>query len=227
MAVIRNKQISKNEPLLFNYRDAEEEAKRTVEAARVAAESVAAAARLDGFEDGRREGYEQGRAEGYAAGHAQALEEHKAHLESAAQALLSAAAQMCDACGKFHAEALSDCVELALSVARRVTKRHATIDPQVLAGNLDAALKMVIGCTRQRIVFHPQDRQIITDVLERLRFSNPTIDSAQLVEDPSVARGGCRIHTEHGLVDADLEAQLDRLVEQLMPASGEKTSEAS
>jgi len=217
MAVIRKKQISRNQPHLFSYRDAEEEAKRTVELARVSAESVTAAARVDGFEDGRREGFEAGLREGRAAGLAKALEDHTQNLEAAAQALKNAAQQFDQAKSNFTAEALQDCVDLALAVARRITKRQAQVDPHVLSANLEQAMKMAIGCTRLRIAFHPDDRATITQVLERLRFSNQAVESAQIIEDPTLARGGCRIDTEHGVVDADINAQLDRLIAELMP----------
>ncbi len=221
MAVIRNKQGSRDQPLLFCVRDAEEEAKRTVEAAVVQAQTVTAAARADGFEEGRQQGYNAGKregyTEGYTAGAEQALAEHQAQLAAAFQALSQAAARFDEACERFKTEALADCAELALAVARRVTKRQAQLDPQVLAANLEQALKMVIGCTRLRIAFHPDDRATITQVLERLRFSNAAAESAHVLEDSSVARGGCRIDTEHGAVDADLDAQLDRLIDQLMP----------
>jgi flagellar assembly protein FliH len=224
VAVIRNKQIARNQPLLFSVRDAEEEAKRTVDAARVQAETVTAAARVDGFEEGRQGGYQTGLTQGYAAGVEQALAEHKQQLTAAAEALSQAAARFDEARAQFTREALADCVELALAVARRVTKRQAQLDPQVLAANLEQALKMVIGCTRLRIAFHPLDRATITQVLEKLRFSNVAVETAQVVEDPAIARGGCRIDTEHGTVDADIDAQLQRLIDQLMPMS--KSTEA-
>jgi flagellar assembly protein FliH len=178
------------------------------------------AARVDGFEDGRREGYEAGFSKGYAAGIEQALAEHQEKLLAATEALLAAQAQFDQVTAELQSQVLPDCVELALCVARRITKRQAQIDPQVLAANLEQAIKMVIGCTRLRITFHPDDRGTIMQVLERLSFSFPAAQSAEIVEDQSVARGGCRLQTEHGSVDADINAQLDRLVEQLLPATG-------
>lgn len=220
MAVIRNKQFTRNQPNLFELPDVEAEAKRTMDAARVQAESVAAAARVDGFEDGRREGYEAGFSKGYAAGIEQALAEHQEKLLAATEALAAARQQFDEATAALQSAVLPDCVELALSVARRITKRQAQIDPQVLAANLEQAIKMVIGCTRLRITFHPEDRGTIMQVLERLSFSFPAAQSADVVEDASIARGGCRLQTEHGSVDADIDSQLDRLIEQLLPATG-------
>ena len=225
MAVIRKKHVYRSiEPSLFQMPDPEEQAKRTVEAARVEAQTVTAAARADGFEEGKREGYEAGLREGHAAGMETALAEHSAGLIGAAEALKQAAGRFEEARSQFTREALVDCVELALAVAKRVTKRQSLVDPQVLSANLEQAMKMVIGCTRLRIALHPDDRATITQALEKLRFSNAAVETAQIVDDPGVARGGCRIETEHGTVDADIDAQLNRLIDQLMPITPQPES---
>ena len=53
---------------------------------------------------------------------------------------------------------------------------------------------------------------------EARRFVRLKIDnSADRIADPAVAAGGCRIHTQHGMVDADLGTQLDRIVAELLP----------
>jgi flagellar biosynthesis/type III secretory pathway protein FliH len=42
----------------------------------------------------------------------------------------------------------------------------------------------------------------------------------QLIEDASLSPGGCRVFSESGAVDADLETQLDRICVELLPAPG-------
>jgi len=42
----------------------------------------------------------------------------------------------------------------------------------------------------------------------------------EIVEDESIAPGGCRVFTSHGHVDADLQTQLDRVTMKLLPGGG-------
>jgi flagellar assembly protein FliH len=215
MAVIRSSSTSG--ATFYSIKDADEDSRKMLDAARAEAAKISEAAQSDGFAHGHREGYQIGLAEGRSAGTQQALEEHRGQLSFAAEALAGAVADFERARTEFATKVLADCVDLALSVARRVTKRQAQFDPQVLAANLEHAVKLIVGAGRLRVAFHPHDAVAATEALEKLKLSNHVLDAAQLIEDPSLARGGCRIYTEYGLIDADINAQLDRLEEQVVP----------
>jgi flagellar biosynthesis/type III secretory pathway protein FliH len=45
----------------------------------------------------------------------------------------------------------------------------------------------------------------------------PSLKHVELIDDPAVAPGGCRILTRHGEVDAEIEGQLDRVIAELLP----------
>ena len=46
-------------------------------------------------------------------------------------------------------QALTEVVQLAVAVARRVTKQQGAIDPAVLAGNLEEAMKLAMRISSQ------------------------------------------------------------------------------
>ena len=182
------------------------------------AEAMTADARAEGLAEGRREGFAKGMEEGRAAGAQQALNEHKAQL-AAAVAALSAAMERIDADRQaLEAGALREVVELAVAIARRVTKRQGVIDPAVLEANVADALKLAVGAADVRVAVHPDQRATLASALPQLQLSMPSLKHVEIVDDPALAPGGCRVFTRQGRIDADLDGQLDRVVADLLPS---------
>ena len=61
-------------------------------------------------------------------------------------------------------------------------------------------------------------------LLPQLKLTWPQLDHAQLVEESSLTPGGCRVYTGQGEIDADLDAQLDRVIADLLPPAEGVTS---
>jgi flagellar assembly protein FliH len=169
--------------------------------------------------DGRRDGLEQGRQEGTQAGAQQALTQHKDQLTTLVNALSGAAAELDASRAELESEALREVVALSTAVARRVTKRQGLLDEAVLTENLREAMKLVCHAADVRIVVHPSQKAVLDAALPQLRLAWPALKHVELIDDASVAPGGCLIATARGMVDADLDAQLDRVVNDLLPAA--------
>ena len=191
------------------------------------AEELKAQAHAEGLAEGRRDGLAQGRQEGAKAGAAQALAEHKAQLTAVFNALSAAAAQLDASRRELEANGLKEVVSLATAIARRVTKRQGLIDPGVLTDNLGEAMKLVAHAADVRIAVHPAQRKVLEEALPALRLSWPNLAHVELVQDASLAPGGCRIFTARGQIDADLDSQLDRVVADLLPSEGSAAADES
>jgi flagellar biosynthesis/type III secretory pathway protein FliH len=76
-----------------------------------------------------------------------------------------------------------------------------------------------------RIAIHPSQRAALIELLPQLKMQWPTMQHAELVDDATLAIGGCRVFTHGGAIDADLNQQLDRIEAELMP-SGDVESNA-
>jgi flagellar assembly protein FliH len=122
-------------------------------------------------------------------------------------------ASRCD----LEATALAEVVKLAIAIARRVTKRQGMIDPQVFTTNLEEAMKLVVQQVDLRIAINPAQRATLETALPQLGLKWPSLKHVEIIEEPAIAPGGCRISTRHGSVDADLDVQLDRIVADLLP----------
>ena len=53
--------------------------------------------------------------------------------------------------------------------------------------------------------------------MPRLMLNWPETQHVQIVEDASIAPGGCRVYAGGGQIDATLDEQLDRVVADLLP----------
>lgn len=212
----------------FSMRDVEEQARALLVRARQAAEKLIAeaqreaaglkqAAHAQGLAEGRREGLTRGVEEGRAAGQQQALEEHRAQLAAAVGALNEATTDLEAARTELEAAALEEVVGLAIAVARRVTKRQALVEPEVLTENLREAMKLVVHAGDVKVAINPAQRQTLDAALPVLRLEFSRLGHVELVDDSSVHPGGCRIYAGGGQVDATLDQQLDRVVADLLP----------
>ena len=220
----------------FSMRDVEEQAKSLLVRARQVSERLLAEAQregeqirqrahAEGLAEGRREGLERGADEGRQAGRQQALDEHRAALAQALAALTSAGQALDASRADLESEALQEVVELAIAVARRVTKRQGVIDPAVLPENRRAAMKLVVHAGDVKVALHPSQRQTLQAALPALKLEFPRFLHVDLVDDPSLSPGGCRVFAGHGQVDADLGEQLDRIAIDLLPEPEEPDAE--
>jgi flagellar assembly protein FliH len=218
--------------VLFSMKDVETQAKEILIRAQRQAEQLLIAAQMEGEElkkrmqaegyaAGRQEGMAKGMEEGKKAGHQAALTEHKAQFQQAVAALANAMKQVEASRKQLEADALAEVVQLAVAVARRVTKRQGELDEQVVVENLREAMKLVVHAADIRVAIHPKQKQVMADALPKLQLEWPALEHAELVEDATLAVGGCRVFTLHGRVDADLDGQLDRVVADLMPQAAE------
>jgi flagellar assembly protein FliH len=218
----------------FSLRDVENHAKAMLVRAREQAEALLASAQQEGdilrqqayeegLVEGRRDGRKQGELEGTKAGAQQALAEHQQQLATLVATLSTAAVEFDASRRELEAAGLSEVVALAAAVARRVTKRQGMIDPEVLTENLREAMKFVCHAADVRIAVNPQQKQVLDDALPRLRMAWPQLKHLDIVPDASIAPGGCRVFTARGQIDGDLDAQLDRVIGELLPGSADES----
>jgi flagellar assembly protein FliH len=210
----------------FSIRDIEIEAQTLLLRARRAAEvllgeakregeQMRAKAKAEGFSQGRLEGVRQGTEEGRKTGHEAALAEIKPQLAQTLTALSAVMKQLDAARHDLESAGIHEVVKLATSIARRVTKRQAAIDPLVLTENVKEAMKLAVQAADVQIIIHPKQRETLLSELPRLKMEWPSVKHVELIEDEAVGMGGCRIMTRQGEIDARIDEQLDRVIADL------------
>ena len=164
--------------------------------------------------DGR--GIERGLEEGRRAGHQAALAELKPQLTQTWQALTAAAEQLEQSRAALESAAVTEVVQLAAAIARRVTKRQAMIDPGVLVENVKSAMQLAVGAADVSIAVSPAQKVMLEHELPKLLLNWPTLKHVAIVEDENVIAGGCVVRTGNGEIDGRIDEQLERVINELM-----------
>jgi flagellar biosynthesis/type III secretory pathway protein FliH len=106
-------------------------------------------------------------------------------------------------------------IALAGAIAHRVIKRAVDVDPACVADNLREALQLIARRNRLEIRLHPADleqaRQFARDLLPAQEF-----ESVVFVADEAVGRAGVLLRTAGGQVDATVQAQWIRILDEIL-----------
>ena len=219
----------------FSMRDVEDQAKKLLarathqanalleeaerEADAIKTKSVADAAER-GRAEGLKQGTEHGRAAGFAEGEKKALAEHGPALAALAQTLGQMIEQIDESRDRLQSDATAEVVALAVAIARRVVRRLGETDPSVAADAAADAVRLAVDKSDLRLAVHPSQRAALQAYLPKLKLEWPAMKHVEVLDDESISPGGCRLHTAAGgSVDADLDAQIDRIAADLLPPS--------
>jgi len=150
----------------------------------------------------REEGHAAGLAEGRAAARRE-LERSLARFES----LLEAAARPLQALDEATERELA---RLAVTVARRVVAHELRSDPALVREAVRQAVTALPAATRAlRVHLHPDD-------LALLRELDVAEAHWELLPDPALTRGGCRLESESSRLDAQLETRLAAIADAVL-----------
>ncbi len=135
------------------------------------------------------------------------IEGHRQGMAQAFEALTMARAEY-DA---LMTRSEPDMVHLALELTRRIVGRHLEVEPAAMAQMVSHALTSVANQRRVEVRVHPDD-------LARLRPWQDDLDAhasapVTLTEDARLEPGQCIIQTETGIIEADLDTQLQVMAE--------------
>ena len=234
MALIRNKNAAHytHQAVALELENVRSEAQDLIDSARAEAESIIALARGEAIAEqaairerahaeGFQQGLEEGRASGHQAGNQQAYDEaaqpYQEILSKLAPAWLEQFEQFGQERERLFEEARRELVGFSIQLAGRIVQRTIELDPSICVDQVDATLKLLGSPTQIQVRINPSDRELIDQALPGLLELGAVTRDLTLVEDPSIARGGCIVATPEGTIDSTIEAQLDRVMEALVP----------
>lgn len=157
-----------------------------------------------GLERLQKQAYEEGYARGLEEGRTAGAAEVAARAQRL-DALLAALARPFE---ELDEQVEQELVRLALAIAQQLVRREIKADPgQIVAIAREALAALPVGARAVRLHLHPEDAQLVAEVLSLGEGQRPW----ELVEDPVLTRGGCRVVTESSRIDATVEARLAAL----------------
>lgn len=186
-------------------RDAEEQARKTVEGAKSraaeAVEQLKAQGYLDGLEQGASEAHERFRTE---------HEPEIRHLEQLLESLSGMRDDMVKECE-------NEIVSLIIAVAERVINRALEDDPKVVVGMLRAVLEQHRREEFIKVVLSPDLLSAGAKVSENIRKTLQQMgENVEISIDPGSAPGTAVVETPGGFTDLSVQTQLGNLHDMLL-----------
>jgi flagellar assembly protein FliH len=146
-----------------------------------------------------QQAYRQGYDAGYAQGAARAAAEARrlAHLLDGARQEIAGLEQ----------RIAEDLVRLALTLAQTLVRETLAVRPEIVAAVVRESVGDVPPFAQGiRLRLHPEDAALL-----RTHLAQELGEAWAVVEDPALLRGGCRVETPTGDVDATLETRWQKL----------------
>jgi flagellar biosynthesis/type III secretory pathway protein FliH len=101
--------------------------------------------------------------------------------------------------------------ELSVLIARRILAAELRHDASVLIAAIEAGLRQVAGASMIHVELHPMAVDAVEAVWVARHGTRHRGFSWSFTGDPTLPADGCRIRTEHGLVEAGFEDQLSEV----------------
>jgi flagellar assembly protein FliH len=155
-----------------------------------------------------RDAFATGFAQGERAGGEAAAKRGEAMLRRLTQTL----EELTDLRAQMIRETEQQMVRLALAIARRVLHREVSLDQDLLIAMARVALDRLGENAQVTVRLHPEDYEATASA----RASAWTGAQVKVAPDTRVPRGGCRIESDFGALDAGVDAQLQEIAHALL-----------
>jgi flagellar assembly protein FliH len=154
----------------------------------------------------------QDAARGYEAGLARAQSEQQSRVDE-----LAARVRRLDGVLQLLAQPLraldeqveQQLLELAFAIGKQLARRELSANPaQILAILRECLEQLPLAARDVRVHLHPEDAAIV-----RARLASPAEERAwSLIEDPTLARGGCLVRSDTSQIDARFESRVNAVL---------------
>jgi flagellar assembly protein FliH len=199
----------------YTLQQFEVEAGRVVEKARLVAReilrrSIAEAQQLK--ERARTEGERKGLEEGLAQGRTQGRREEGQRISTEASTMVQSMMGVLEGIEaqrkEWVAASQRELIQLALAIAEKIVRASIEVDPDVITRILSRAIELTAQRQQLEIYIHPIDVAAVEAFEPRLKEKFGEVQSIRVIPDEAVPRGGARVQTVAGEVDARIETQL-------------------
>jgi flagellar assembly protein FliH len=171
-------------------------------------EAIRAAAREEGY----AEGLDAGQADGHAAGYEEGLALGRAEAAEELEHLRQLATTFGDAVTQADEAIANDVLELALHLARGMVRTAFDVKPDLIIPVVREAIDYLPNLQQPALLMlHPEDALIVRSGIGHELDKN----GWRIVEDDSIARGGCRVDTASNQIDAQIGSRWQRLTHAL------------
>ncbi len=163
----------------------------------------------------REQAIKAGRAEGEAQGYQQGLaraEKEGARISRKAEKLREEARQVLREAQAVYKKTLEEAeekiIELVMAIAAKVIGHKLEQEPQLAVDLTRKAILRVTAGQVYTIYASRETAEILQQRRQELLAETESGARLQIIVDPALGKGGCRVETENGFIDAAVDTQL-------------------
>jgi flagellar assembly protein FliH len=201
-------------PIAFSFEDVSQQANQYLNEVQAQAASIVATAQqhADGV---RRRAEEDGRGAAMRAAEKLLDEKVGQRMQTLLPALEKLVNELSDARQSWLRHWEHSAIRLAAKIAERVVRREIAKTPEIQLDLVREALEMAAGSPQLKIAMNPADLATLGGQVEKLVKQIAPVAQADIVAEEAISLGGCRVETRRGLIDQQIETQLQRIVAEL------------
>jgi flagellar assembly protein FliH len=106
-------------------------------------------------------------------------------------------------------------LELAVAIAGRLVRGEVSRRPEIRASWIRESLELAAGSGDVTIQLNPADQETLAGQVKQLSAAFAPLAKVTVVADEMISPGGCRLVTEFGSIDQQIETQLARVKQEL------------
>ena len=179
------------------------------EAAEIIAQARAEAARL------KARAMEEGKAEALKAVEASLRKRIDQQTQSLMKALEQAVLAIEQSRQAWQKHWEQHAVNVAMAIARRVVRREVSHAPEIALDLVRETLQLAAGHQPITVRMNAGDYATLGPLAEQIIEQLRLVGQAEIIADPAIASGGCKVETDYGAIDGQVATQLARIAEEL------------
>ncbi len=107
----------------------------------------------------------------------------------------------------------SHLIDIALLITRKVVKSLTDSQKSIVVKNLVFALKQLKGVIKVTVHLNHEDLSVVKQFKQNVLDTFKSLQKIEIVEDPTVERGGCVVESDYSVIDAKISTQLGKIEE--------------
>ncbi len=107
-------------------------------------------------------------------------------------------------------------LSLLISISKKIVDTEIQMNPDIILNVLRNALNLLNERRSIKVFVNPSDWSLVKSNINQLKLKIDLPEEIDIISSLSIAQGGCKIDSESGSIDADLETQFDEIQRRLL-----------
>lgn len=175
----------------------------------------------EGFQKGFQEGHQKGKEEGEKIGREsntkESMEKAQEEFHDTIDLLKKSTDQLLHDRDSFLEKSKETLIAFTLSICEKILKQQLS-NPDIFSKVVEKLLvqaKSIAHKEQVQILFSPQDLNLLESRLQLVEYDKHNITQLDFLSEPSIPQGSLRIESSLGIINFDVQRELDNFNEEL------------